>query len=378
VKARLLAFIDSLRDAGLPITVAEALDAMRAVSAVGIERAGLREALAATLIKDEADRPVFDAVFDRFFAVAGRQRGKQGPRQPTPQGAGRGSGGSEGSLSPSQLRERPEQEPQPKEAADRQRSETAKAEQPGEGRQRLARNRALLTKPFHEMSPPEIEACTALMAELAQRFRAYLLRRQRTARRGRLDVRRTIRRSISKGGTPIDPAFRQRRPGRPDLVALCDYSYSVATASRFMLALLAPAHAFFRRLRLFAYVDRPVEVSIESGVFVPHEHLDRYARSDLGNVLVRFWERHESLLTRNTLLLILGDARNNRRPPRAEVVGRMHGSVQQVIWLNPELPERWNAGDSTMRTYQQHCDVVIAAASVQQLYAALQRSLRTL
>jgi hypothetical protein len=37
---------------------------------------------------------------------------------------------------------------------------------------------------------------------------------------------RTIRAAIPTGGTPVRPRWRTRRPGRPDLVALCDLSGS--------------------------------------------------------------------------------------------------------------------------------------------------------
>ena len=49
---------------------------MNAVAAVGLERARMHEALAAALIKDEADRATFDEAFDRFFARPRRSRGE--------------------------------------------------------------------------------------------------------------------------------------------------------------------------------------------------------------------------------------------------------------------------------------------------------------
>ena len=146
----------------------------------------------------------------------------------------------------------------------------------------LFQSRRIQTIPFERMSPRDIEDCDALVASLAQRFRAHMSRRQRHKRRGRLDIRRTIRWSIGSGGVPLRAAFRQRRPGAPDLVGLCDHSYSVATASRFLISLLHPAQQFFRRLRLFAFVDQPVEISIDGGMLVPHGRLDFFARSDFG------------------------------------------------------------------------------------------------
>src|SRR5437867_3877293 len=69
-----LRFINDLRAAGLRISLSESMDAIQAVAAVGIERDLLREALAASLVKEEEDRPLFDEVFARFFAGPGSRR----------------------------------------------------------------------------------------------------------------------------------------------------------------------------------------------------------------------------------------------------------------------------------------------------------------
>src|SRR5215208_5765940 len=78
MRAALLHFISELRTAGLRISIAESMDAMEAVSAVGIEQDLLREALAACLVKEEDDRFTFDEIFARFFAgPRGRRKGKR-------------------------------------------------------------------------------------------------------------------------------------------------------------------------------------------------------------------------------------------------------------------------------------------------------------
>src|SRR5580704_7275400 len=77
----LLRFVNQLRDAGVRVSIAETLDAMSAIAAAGLERTPMREALAATLIKDEDDRHIFDAIFASFFA-SGRQPTDDGRRKP--------------------------------------------------------------------------------------------------------------------------------------------------------------------------------------------------------------------------------------------------------------------------------------------------------
>ncbi len=67
--AVLLELVRVARRAGVRISPAESMDAMRAAAAVGLDRKDdLRTALAASLVKREEDRPAFDRAFDAFFA----------------------------------------------------------------------------------------------------------------------------------------------------------------------------------------------------------------------------------------------------------------------------------------------------------------------
>src|SRR5260370_26188788 len=77
LREQLVRFIAALRSAGVRISVAESIDAMNAVAAAGIERVRMHEALAAALIKDEADRAIFHKSFSRFFAAPSRVRSEQ-------------------------------------------------------------------------------------------------------------------------------------------------------------------------------------------------------------------------------------------------------------------------------------------------------------
>lgn len=393
-----LHFINNLRQAGLRISLSESMDAMQAVAAVGIERELLREALAASLVKEEEDRPAFDDIFARFFVGPGvRRKGKQAQVS----GEGDGQRTKESSIR-ARPHEQPQEKPQPhehpspekKEPQQRQEQKRStkeslehkeqgvkspnygereeQKEQKTQHTTRLALHRALLEKPFHEFDSRDVELAKELVEELARRFRGRLSRRYQRGVRGRLDFRRIFRASVAHGGIPIELFWRHRRPGKPDLVALCDLSGSVAVISDFLLALLAPATEYFRKVHTFAYVDRLSEVSFENGYVVPHDTLDLYARSDFGKVLQQFWsDVGERLLTRNTIVLILGDARNNRRPPRPDLLVRIKDHSRKLLWLNPEPPVRWNTGDSVMNTYAQACDLSLGCGNLKELLHVL-------
>jgi uncharacterized protein with von Willebrand factor type A (vWA) domain len=65
---RHIAFLESLRAAGLSVSLAEDLDAIGALTALDWgDRATVHAGYAATLVKKQAQRPTFDALFDIYF-----------------------------------------------------------------------------------------------------------------------------------------------------------------------------------------------------------------------------------------------------------------------------------------------------------------------
>ncbi len=137
---------------------------------------------------------------------------------------------------------------------------------------------------------------------LARRLASRLAVRRRHAKRGAIDMRRTLRRSMSTGGVPMRPSYRTRRPGRPELVVLCDVSGSVAGFSHFTLLLVQALREQFSRVRVFAFVDRADEVTRLFAPGVPTAGvMTRVLReadlvafdghSDYGNALAGFAER---------------------------------------------------------------------------------------
>src|SRR5580693_8944595 len=91
----LAAFVAELRAIGLPISVAENVDATAAVAAMPMtDRAALKSALAATLVKDSDHYGAFELVFEIFFG--GRRVGADDPAGPAADGAAADGSGASG------------------------------------------------------------------------------------------------------------------------------------------------------------------------------------------------------------------------------------------------------------------------------------------
>ncbi len=67
---RIVEFIQALRAAGVRVSLAESADSMRAIEQLGItDRELFKAALRTTLVKEHADFPTFDQLFQAFFNV---------------------------------------------------------------------------------------------------------------------------------------------------------------------------------------------------------------------------------------------------------------------------------------------------------------------
>ncbi len=231
----------------------------------------------------------------------------------------------------------------------------------------------------------ELAEVEGIIHPLARRLGARLAQRRKRGRKGRLDVRSTIRRSLSAGGVPIDPRFRKPRPSKPELFVLADISGSVATFARFTMQLVYAIQHQFSKVRSFAFIDALDEVTDYFGPGVDfNEALGRISNeaavvwldghSDYGNAIGQFWERYGSELTPRSVVLITGDARSNYHDPNTPALEQIARSARALFWLNPEHRRYWDTGDSVMGSYAPLCDGVYEVRNLRQLAAFVEEA----
>lgn len=445
---RLLELTDALRGAGVPVAVSEEIDALKAIKHVDfVDRHDVRAALAATLIKSDSHRLAFETLFDLYFGtgrgpdafeehdadmppasageladelfealmsgdgsamrdIARRAVAQFGRLQNSPSGDWYSNyqvmraldlqslldrfDASDPSLEASDLERRLQRDDFEARVAEFRRMSLA------ETRRRVAEQRGPAAVARYAVSPvledlPFLSA-TADMAELkkavrplARKLATRVAMKRRRSTRGTLDIRRTVRHSMSTGGVPFNTVLRHRVPHRPELFVLCDVSSSVARFARFSLMLTHALAAQFSRVRSFAFVDSIDEVTR----FFEHEDfvaaVDRMnseaavvrqdGHSDYGSVLEDFWETYGNDIGPKTTLLILGDARNNYRARRAHALKALSKKARHTYWLNPEPIGDWDTGDSAASEYAAHVDRMVEVRTLRQLESFIAREL---
>src|SRR5215218_1867960 len=110
-------FVTELRNAGIPVSLTENLDAMVAVQHIPIEdREAFKYALAATMVKSNSHWRAFETVFEVYFSLRGPQyKLKEGAedsdidemwremQEQMRQGEGKAGGGSMESMTPEEM-----------------------------------------------------------------------------------------------------------------------------------------------------------------------------------------------------------------------------------------------------------------------------------
>lgn len=193
---------------------------------------------------------------------------------------------------------------------------------------------------------------------LANKFVKYT----KSASKGKLLFRKTIRKSLKNGGSLFDIVLRPKVKKKPRLILLCDISGSMALYSLFGLTLLFGVVQRFRSVHTYVFIDGITEISKE---------LKKLKFNNINKILTNWndyvqvdghsdYEKsfndllEEKMINNSSFntLIVIGDARNNYRPINIKTVHKLSKKFQNIYWMNPERSQYWNTGDSQFHHYQ--------------------------
>ncbi len=239
------------------------------------------------------------------------------------------------------------------------------------------RRESLLEKSFYNLTEEDLRRLREVVQRLAQKLKSVITMRRKRERRGKFDLKTTMRKNMAHGGVPFELVFKQRKKEKPKLVVLCDISSSVANVSRFFLQFIFSLQDCFTKVRSFVFVSELGEVSQlfrDRDIFEAidlaldgGEVINPYTRSNFGMAFHVFWRDYLSAIDSRTTVVVIGDARNNYNDARAWCLREVHAKAKNVIWINPEAPGAWGFGDSVMDKYLPYTDVAEECRNLKQL-----------
>jgi uncharacterized protein len=354
------------RKHGLPVSVQETLGALEAAAAIGTDRTddlkfGLRSVLCSSKDDCELFERCFEAFWSGLFSEAPGPQETKARESRSAQITRRSTHSMISSASSSQ-------DP----ASDQ---EGAQAVAGASIRERLAK------ADFSTLQPTDMAALEHIALRLFRQMARRLARRRRVSTaRGHVDLRRTIRRNISRGGDPINLRFRERRPRPHRLVALLDISGSMSPYSVFLVKFLFALQKHFRHVETFLFSTSLVEITPLFRGRRLHDALSALSQlpagwaggTSIGGSLHEFNQLHRrKLRSGDTLFLVLSDGWDTGDPSvLAAELARVKRHVRRVIWLNPLLGMKdYQPLTGGMSAALPHIDVFAAAHNLESLLA---------
>jgi uncharacterized protein with von Willebrand factor type A (vWA) domain len=331
-----LRFGQMLRAAGLPLTITELMDGVRALEAVDLlDRQDVYLALRTTLVARHEEFPAFDRCFDAFWRFQAEEgQGLEGLTTPTEPAIPEEHAGNTAESAPKKVsvalegwEEQGDDDREPLEV-------------PG-----VSDKEILMDQDFSQFPVEDLDEVARLTILIAKRLARRISRRKRPTRRGGvIDMRRSIRANLMKGEI-IELRRRERRRRKVRLVLLCDVSGSMDLYSRFLLQFLYALQNVFGRVETFTFSTRLTRVtehlkgaSYRQALARLGEVRDFSGGTRIGESLQEFNARWGNLVDRHTIVLMLSDGWDTGEPEvLANELLAIKRKAGRLIWLNPLL-----------------------------------------
>jgi uncharacterized protein with von Willebrand factor type A (vWA) domain len=363
-----------LRERGLQVGTSHSSDAIRALHSVGVHnRDQVYWALRCVLASSPEDFPIFDELFWQLF-------GTQAPATRNERG-----------VAPRDKPKPPELEKPPKGPPAVTRF-TEEQDRPDEGESpeevpAASDFESQAKKDFSGFADEEIAEIERIAARIARRLAARPSRRWKAARRGaRVDLRRTVRKSLSSGGEVATLSYRVRKPRKTRIVALCDVSGSMDLYSRFLLQFLYALQGSVARVESFVFAtslrritealhERPYSNALKG---LGAQVSDWSGGTRIGACLAEFNREWPRLVDRRTVVVILSDGWDTGDPQElSDAMATLKLRSRRVVWLNPLLgSEGYEPLTQGMQAALPHLSVFAPAHNLESL-RALERHLLT-
>ncbi len=193
-----------------------------------------------------------------------------------------------------------------------------------------------------------------------------------------MDIKGTLRANLKHSSVPFDLHYRNHTL-KPKIVVICDVSTSMRHVSQLMLSLLYSMQDQISKTHAFAFIDHLEYITPQLTDFQPEEAVERILKrmpsghynTDLGSSLKNLTDTYLNTVDLRTILIVVGDGRNNYNDPRVDLFRLVSRRSRNAIWLNPEPLALWGTGDSDIPKYGPYCKKIFQVGNLAQLADAI-------
>ncbi len=243
----------------------------------------------------------------------------------------------------------------------------------------------LTKRNFLDLSEDEMRLMMRMLKKMARKLAHQKSRLKKTSKRHKnLDLKRTIRVNMRRGGEIQQLVFSEKKERKLKLVLLCDVSKSMDLYSRFFVHLIYAFQNAYDKIETFVFSTALHRVSdiLNNNEFdkafdtisdrVPHWS----GGTTIGSCLNDFTKNHgHGMLDKKTIVLILSDGWDTGDATQmADAMKTIYKKSKKVIWLNPLAGSPDFSPEALgMKTALPYIDVLASAHNLESLKGVMQQ-----
>lgn len=221
-------------------------------------------------------------------------------------------------------------------------------------------------KEFKKLTDFEKRIIYRYIKDNVLKFKTRMTRNILDLNTGRIDMERTIQNACRTGGLPMEIFKELKKPGKTNLILMLDVSGSCKEASEMMITFMYLLQSVFPRgCSAYAFVNSLFDITkimeSENAEEAIRETLTIIPRagqySNYEKPITAMWENYKSKITPESIVIMIGDARNNKNGPAENEFRNIVRRAKKTYWLNTDKLEKWGQGDSIAPTYARYCSM---------------------
>jgi uncharacterized protein len=198
----------------------------------------------------------------------------------------------------------------------------------------------------------DLDKVNNLIRKLTRRLASKISRRYHKSKRiSQLDLRRTIRASLSYGGTLVDLKYKSKSKSKPRFLLLCDVSGSMARYASFVLQFTYGLSSVLKGIESFVFSEDLERVTDkfsrglgfeQTMVEVMNKSGEWGGGTNLARALESLRTIYPALLTKDTVMIIVSDTKTLEVNRAVNTLKTMSDGVKDVLWLNTLPRKQWS------------------------------------
>ena len=235
----------------------------------------------------------------------------------------------------------------------------------GKNSVRTRTNKDLLNSDIEKLNANDYESLTDIIKANSSAFKTRISQSMIRHKSKKFNYAKTMSESLKTFGVPFELCYEKPKLKKTKVICILDVSGSCSKSSKLLLRFIYELSDVFKGgVKSYAFVKDLADIS---DYFINY-HINDAIENSLKSVPRTYSDYHYALrtfnelylgeVTKDTIVLFLGDARNNNNPTGEEYLNNIKNKAKSVIWLNTEEKPKWDTNDSIIGVYSNYLNDV--------------------